>query len=74
MIKLICFNIEDEKYVPLKVHEAKVAFYALKQRRDTDQVYQTKFFLNIVQVIKWCGADIGEDPLTRNDVRTSQGY
>jgi hypothetical protein len=30
VIKLICFNIEDEKYVPQKVHETKAAFYALK--------------------------------------------
>jgi hypothetical protein len=27
IIKLICFNIEDEKYVPQKVHETKAAFY-----------------------------------------------
>ena len=48
VIKLICFNIEDE---PQKAHEAKVAFYtALKQRRDRNQVYQTKF-LNILQAI-----------------------
>ena len=47
IIKLICFNIEDEKYVPLKVHEAKAAFYALKQGRDTDQVYQTKFLNSV---------------------------
>jgi hypothetical protein len=31
IIKLICFNIEDKKYVPQKVHETKAAFYALKQ-------------------------------------------
>ena len=73
MIKPICFNIEDEKYAPLKVHQAKVASYALKQERDTDQVYQTKF-LNIVQVIKHCGADIGEDPLTRKAVCKVLGY
>ena len=45
VIKLICFkDIKDEKYVALKVHEVKAAFYALtKQGRDSDQVYQTKF-------------------------------
>ena len=37
VINLICFNTEDEKYVPLKVHEAKVALYALRQGRDADQ-------------------------------------
>jgi hypothetical protein len=30
VIKLICFNIEDEKNTPHKVHESKAAFYALK--------------------------------------------
>ena len=64
VIKVIYFNLEDEKYVPLKVHEAQVAFYALRQGSDTDYAYQTKF-LNTVQVIKQCGADIREDPLTR---------
>jgi hypothetical protein len=40
IIKLICFNIEDEKYVPQKVHETKAAFYTLKQGHDSDQAYQ----------------------------------
>jgi hypothetical protein len=40
VIKLICFNIEDAKYVPEKVDETKAAFYALKAGRDSDQAYQ----------------------------------
>jgi hypothetical protein len=43
VITLICFNIEDEKYAPQKVHETKAAFYALKQGRGSDQAYQIKF-------------------------------
>ena len=39
VIKLICFNIEDGKYVPQKVHETKAAFYHLKQGKETDQAY-----------------------------------
>jgi hypothetical protein len=64
IIKLICFNIEDEKYVPQKVHETKAAFYHLKQGKDSDQAYQIRF-MNTVQVIEQCGASLGEDPLTR---------
>jgi hypothetical protein len=64
VIKLICFNIEDEKYVPQKVHETKSAFYHLKQGKDSDQEYQIKF-LNTVQVIEQCGASLGEDPMIR---------
>jgi hypothetical protein len=64
VIKLICFNIEDEKYIPQKVHETKAAFYHLKQGRDSDQAYQIRF-LNTVQVIEQCGASLGEDPMTR---------
>jgi hypothetical protein len=64
VIKLICFNIEDEKYVPQKVHETKAAFYALKQGRDSDQAYHIKF-MNTVEVIEQCGASLGTDPLTR---------
>jgi hypothetical protein len=72
IIKLICFNIEDEKYVPQKVHETKASFYSLKQGRDSDQAYQIKF-LNTVQVIDQCGASLGEDPLTRTMVCKTLG-
>lgn len=72
-IKLICFNIEDEKYVPQKVHESKAAFYALKQGKDSDQVYQVKF-TNVLQVIEQCGASLGEDPLTHKMVAKSLGF
>jgi hypothetical protein len=64
VIKLICFNIEDEKYVPQKAHETKAAFYHLKQGRDSDQAYHIKF-MNTVQVIEQCGASLGEDPMIR---------
>jgi hypothetical protein len=67
VIKLICFNIEDEKYAPQKVHEIKAGFYALNQGRDSDQAYQINF-MNTVQVIEQCGASLGEDPLTRTMV------
>jgi hypothetical protein len=73
MIKLICFNIEDEKYVPQKVHETKAAFYALRQGKDSDQTYQIKF-LNTVQVVDQCGASLGEDPMTRTMVCDTLGY
>jgi hypothetical protein len=51
LIKLICFNIEDEKYVPEKVHKTKADFYSLKQGRDSDQAYQVKF-MNTLKVIE----------------------
>ena len=73
VIKLICFNIEDEKYVPQKVHETKAAFYKLKQGRDSDQDYQIKF-LNTVQVIEQCGASLGEDPMIRAMVFKDLSY
>jgi hypothetical protein len=67
VIKLICFNIEDEKYAPQKVHETKADFYALKQGRDSYQAYQIKF-MNTVQVIEQCGTSLREYPLTRTIV------
>jgi hypothetical protein len=73
VIKLICFNIEDEKYAPQKVHETKAAFYALKQGRDSDQAYQIKL-MNTVQVIEQCGASLGEDPLTWTIVCKHVGF
>jgi hypothetical protein len=73
VITLICFNIEDEKYAPQKVHEKKAAFYALKQGRNSDQAYHIKF-INTVQVIEQCGASLGEDPLTRTIVCKHLGF
>jgi hypothetical protein len=73
VIKLICFNIQDEKYVPQKVHETKTAFYNLKQGKETDQAYQIRF-MNTVQVIEQCGASLGEDPLTRTMVCKDLNY
>jgi hypothetical protein len=73
VIKLICFNIEDEKYAPQKVHETKAAFYALKQGRDSNQAYQIKF-MNNVQVIEQCDISLGEDPLTQTIVCKHLGF
>jgi hypothetical protein len=73
VIKLMCFNIEDEKYAPQKVHETKAALYALKQGRYSDKAYQIKF-MNTVQVIEKCGASLGEDPLTQNIVCKHMGF
>jgi hypothetical protein len=73
VIKLICFNIEDEKYIPQKVHETKAAFYHLKQGKDSDQAYQIKF-MNTVQVIEQCGASLGEDPMIRTMVCKDLAY
>jgi hypothetical protein len=73
VIQLICFNVEDEKYAPQKVHDTKAAFYALKQGRGSDKAYQIKF-MNTVQVIEECGASLGEDPLTRTIVCKHLGF
>jgi hypothetical protein len=67
IIKLICFKIEDKKYVPQKVHEVKAAFYSIKQGRDSDQAYQIRF-INNVQVVEQRGASLDEDPLVRKMV------
>jgi hypothetical protein len=73
VIKMICFNIEDENYAPHKMHDTKADLYALNQGRDSDQAYQIKF-MNTVQVIEQCGASLGEDPLTRTIVCKHLGF
>jgi hypothetical protein len=73
VIKLIYFNIEDEKYAPQKVHDTKAAFYALTHGKDSDQAYQIKF-MNTVQVIEKCDASLREDPLTRTIVCKHLGF
>jgi hypothetical protein len=64
VIKLICFHIEDEKFIPVKAHEALKAYYSLSQGNESAQIYHTRF-LNTVKVIDQCGASLGEDPMTR---------
>jgi hypothetical protein len=73
VIKLICFNIEDEKYAPQKVQDTKAPLYALHQGRDSYQAYQIKF-MNTLQVIAQCGASLGEDLLTRTIVCKHLGF
>jgi hypothetical protein len=73
IIKLICFNVEDEKCIPQKAHETKAAFYHLKRGKDSDQAHQIKF-MNTVQVIEQCGASLGEYPMTRAMVCKNLGY
>jgi hypothetical protein len=64
IIKLMCFNVEDERCIPQKAHETKAAFCHLKQGKDSDQACQIKF-MNTVQANEQCGASLGEDPMTR---------
>ncbi len=64
VVKLICFDIEDEKHIPQKAHDAESAFCSMKQGKETDQACQTRF-TNTVQVIEQSGASSGEDPSTR---------
>jgi hypothetical protein len=73
IIKLMCFNIEDEKCIPQKAHEAKAAFCHLKQGKDSNQACQIKF-MNAVQVIEQCGASLVEDPMTRAVVCENLGH
>jgi len=65
--KLTCFNAEDKKRTPQKVHKTKAALCHLKQGKDSDQACQIKF-MNAAQAIEQCGASIGEDPMTRTMV------
>ena len=62
IIKLICFDIEDEKYIPQKVHESKESFYMLSQGDSSLTDYYNRFN-NVVAVIEQCGASLGLDPL-----------
>ncbi len=67
MIKLACFKIEEQTFIPQKVVEAKTAFYRLKQGNDSLQDYHTRY-LNQVKVIEQCGSSLSEDPLIRSFV------
>lgn len=61
IIKSICFNFHDQKYVPQSIHEAKVRFYTIRQGQfDTVTQYYEKY-QNNTQVLDQCGGDIGLD-------------
>ena len=68
IVKSICFNFQDQKYVPQSIYEAKQRFYSLKQgRHETVAQYYDKY-QNNVQVLEQCSATIGNETGVRNMV------
>jgi hypothetical protein len=60
VIKLICYDIGEDKYAPLKAHEMKVAYHTMKQGNDSNEVYHSKFS-NVVLVAEQSGCLMGVD-------------
>jgi hypothetical protein len=48
-IKLIIFKFEDQKFLPVSLHQAKLNFYSLRQGPMTNAEYLEKF-TNLVDI------------------------
>jgi hypothetical protein len=68
VIKLICYNIEDDKFGPLTAHQSKKAYYNVRQgRNETNQSYLNRL-MSSKQICDQCGSGVGIDELTRRTV------
>jgi hypothetical protein len=61
IIKSICFNFQDQKYVPQSVFETKRRFYSLKQAQHETVAQYYERFQNQASVLEQCGGTIGGD-------------
>jgi hypothetical protein len=61
-IRTVMFQFQSQRYTPLALHEAKRRYNTFSQDRHMtcQQYYET--FKNNVEVIEYCGGDIGQDP------------
>jgi len=57
----ICFNFQDQKYVPQSIHEAKKRFYSIGQGKFETAAQCCEKYQNNVQVLEQCGGVTGPD-------------
>ena len=73
IIKSICFDFQDKKYVAQSIHQAKKRFYAIKQVRHETMAQYYKLYQNIVQVLNQCSGAIGDEDGIRLIVFKTEG-
>ena len=71
-IKDLMFNVQEQKYVPLSIHQAKRQFFLLLQGQNTIGKYYEQF-KNQTDVLTHIGAGIGDDEAIMSQVLRSQG-
>jgi hypothetical protein len=73
IIKSICFNFQDQKYVPQSIYESKKRWYKIKQGRGEPLTQYYKHYQNNVEVIEQCGGTVGYEEGVRSMVCTDAG-
>jgi hypothetical protein len=56
IIKSICFNFQDQKYVRQSIYESEKRWYKIEQGRSEPLTQYYKRYQNNVEVIEQCGA------------------
>ena len=63
-IKAITFKFEDQKYIVLSIHNAKVAFYTFRQNELSNSVYLQRF-QNLVDIASSMGGNLHDEVISR---------
>jgi hypothetical protein len=73
IIKSICFNFQDQKYVPQSIYESKKRWYKIEQGRSEPLTQYYERYQNNVEVIEQCGGTVGYEEGVKSMVCTEEG-
>jgi hypothetical protein len=73
IIKSICFNFQDQKYVPQSIYKSKKRWYKIEQGRSEPLTQYYERYQNNVEVIEQCGGTVGYEEGVRSMVCTDKG-
>jgi hypothetical protein len=73
VIKSICFNFQDQKYVPQSIYESKKRWYKIEQGRGEPLTQYYERYQNNVEVIEQCGGTVGYEEGVQATVYKDEG-
>ena len=73
LIKVTTFKLEDEKYLPLSIHNAKSVYYGFDQGSLSLNDYREKF-MNVVEVATSYGNQLHDEAVSRQVCEESHGH
>ena len=74
MIEAICFNLDDRKYVPQTVFEAKRNYYATKMHKWEIAIDFRERYENAIKVLLNAGGTISVEPAVKKMVAAELGF
>ena len=73
LIKCTTFKLEDEKYLPLSIHNAKSVYYGFNQGSLSLNDYREKF-MNVVEIVTLYGNQLHDGLVSRQVCQETHGH